>query len=387
MPWKVSPVPDLRLALRHAVRSAGRPVTDAAADFGVSRKTAHKWLARFDAAGPAPADAAGALADRSRRPLTSPATTAADAQAAVLAVRDRRGWGPRKIHFFLAAQAAAAAVPPVRTVAAILKRHGRVGPPAPPAPDPQRFERPRTNDLWQVDFKGAVEVGHRTKLMPFTVLDDHSRYLLAFRPCPDVTMATAWSVLWDVMGTVGLPEQVLCDNAFATMGTASPAGVSWFESRLLRLGVGCSHGRPYHPQTQGKVERLHGSAARELIARDARRDTAEHFAADCDRWRHAYNADRPHEAIGDVPPAARYRPSDRPRPAALPDPEYPAGSVLRVVSDSGQITVANHRILLGRGIAGDRVRVEDRGHELAVFYCQKQVRLLSRDQLVRGKVL
>ena len=52
MPWKVSPVPDLRLALGHAVRSAAAAAAAAAAarEFGVSRKTAHKWLARFDAA-------------------------------------------------------------------------------------------------------------------------------------------------------------------------------------------------------------------------------------------------------------------------------------------------------------------------------------------------
>ena len=75
----------------------------------------------------------------------------------------------------------------------------------------------------------------------------HSRYLLAFEPCRDVTMASAFDVLWTAFAFAGLPEQVLCDNAFSTMGTAHPAGLSWFDARLIRLGIRPSHGRPYHP--------------------------------------------------------------------------------------------------------------------------------------------
>jgi len=386
MPWKVNPVSDIRFALCHAVRSAGLSVVQAARDFGVARKTAHKWLRRFDALPPDP-DAAG-LADRPRRPLHSPARTSPDLQARALALRDAHNWGPRKIHFHLAADPALAhLVPSIRTLANLLARNGRVRPPAPPTPPLQRFERPLPNQLWQVDFKGPVEVD-RAKLMPLSVLDDHSRFLLAFEPCTNVTMAAAWAVLWNVFGDAGLPERILCDNAFGPMGSPRPAvGVSWFESRLLRLGIDCSHGRPYHPQTQGKVERLHGSAVRELTAFNARRDSPEHFALDCRRWRHVYNTLRPHQAIGDVPPAARWTPSTRPRPAALPEPAYPDGSTLRTVSESGQISVRAYRILCGRGIAAERVMVEERDHEIAVFYCHKQIRAVSHDSLQRGIVL
>jgi hypothetical protein len=90
-------------------------------------------------------------------------------------VRDAFGWGPRKMHAYLRPQALS--LPSSRTVAAILKRHGRVDPPAPPPPPLQRFERGRPNELWQCDFKGFLEVA-RQRVYPFTVLDDHSRYLL-----------------------------------------------------------------------------------------------------------------------------------------------------------------------------------------------------------------
>lgn len=398
MPWEAPAVPEVRFALCHAVRSCGEPVAAAARRFGVSRKTAYKWLARFD--DPAPAAAAAALADRSRRPRASPGRTPTDAERAVLAVRDRFRWGPRKIRAFLLQDAARRGEPPpaglpsVRTCAAVLARHGRVARPGRPAPADalQRFERAAPNELWQVDFKGPVEVARR-RVMPLSVLDDHSRYLLAFRPCRDRTMATAWAVLWDVFAEAGLPQQVLCDGGFKAQqglcaGAAAP-GLGWFDARLIRLGVRPCHGRPYHPQTQGKVERLHGSSDRELTYFDARRDSEEHYAADCERWRATFNTLRPHEAIGDLPPVTRWRPSDRRRPAELPEADsfYPPGSELRRVGASGDVRVDRCRVLCGRGITGQHVRLERRAREVAVFYGWKEIRCLSYDALTGDTML
>jgi transposase InsO family protein len=385
MPWKVTPaMHELRLALVHLVRQLGTPVAEAARRFGVSRRTAHKWLARHDA------DPAAPLADRPRRPRRSPARTPDAVERACLDVRDRYNWGPRKIHHFLKQQQQQQQqqqVPAVRTVADILRRHGRVRPPGPPPlPEPQRFEHARPNDLWQLDHKGAVEVDRR-RVWPLCVVDDHSRYCLAFEPCPDLTMATAWAILWRLFGDVGLPDRVLADNAFGKMGTPRPAGISWFDARLVRLGVRPTHGRPYHPQTQGKVERLNGTAARELVGFNARRDRVEHFAADCRRWRDTYNVLRPHEAGGDRPPVTRWVPSPRPRPAALPAVAYDAGAAVRRVDGRGAISFRGCRILCGQGIAGEPVRVEERDRELAVFYGWKEIRRLSTDQLRRDTIL
>ena len=202
--------------------------------------------------------------------------------------------------------------------------------------------------------------------------------------------AHKWLRVYDAAAAAGAaPLAVLCDNAFGTMGTARPAGVSWFDSNLIRAGVRPAHGRPYHPQTQGKVERLNGSASRELIGFNARLTDEAHFRDDCRAWRHVYNTLRPHEAIGDVPPASRWAPSPRRCPARLPEPDdfCPAGSQLRTVDGAGQISFGGYRILCGRGIAGHRVRVEPRDDALAVFYCWKQFRLLSHDQLLKGKIL
>src|SRR6185503_14930317 len=165
MPWKVEPpVSELRLALVHTVRTLGRPVAAAAREFGVSRKTAYKWL------GVHGADPAASLDDRPRRPANSPGRTDDAVEQQILAVRDRRNWGPGKIHAHLRASGAVAAdaLPTARTVARVLARHGRVGRVAPPAAEVQRFERGAPNDLWQIDHQGRVEVARR-KLFPLTV--------------------------------------------------------------------------------------------------------------------------------------------------------------------------------------------------------------------------
>jgi len=311
---------DARLAFVHRVLTDRLPVARACRECGISRKTAYKWLRRFRQD--------EGLHDRSRRPTASPRRTPGDVEQQIVAARDEYGWGARKLRALLAGRGLE--LPSARAVHQVLRRHGRLRPEA-AAPRPvQRFERAAPNELWQVDFKGALEVGRRLT-HPLTVLDDHSRYLLALRPCSDCTMQSAWDVLWEAFAEAGLPEAILCDHAFSARRRGSEVGVSWFESLLIRLGVRPAHGRPQHPQTQGKVERLHATLVREVWPW-VRRDEPAHFAADLEHWRQeVYNAVRPHEALGDEPPCRRWRPSPRPRPAAVPEVEYPAGAVVRKV--------------------------------------------------------
>lgn len=376
MPWGTTTVSELRTALVHAVRTAGRCVTQAAKDFGISRKTAHKWLARFDGQ--------QAMSNQSRRPLHSPNRTSDTLEAAVLAVRDQYGWGPRKIHAYLTNNQKP--TPPIRTIADILRRHQRIKHATPEPTDYQRFERPTPNELWQLDFKGWIEI-ERQKISPLTILDDHSRFLLALRPCTDLTMRTAWNVLWDTLGEYGLPEAVLCDNAFGTPSRPESRGVSWFESRLIRLGIQPIHGRPYHPQTQGKVERLHGTLMRELYPRLDTSSLAS-FTAGLDQWRQCvYNPTRPHEALGDQAPVTRWRPSSRVRPRELPVVVYPSGSILRRVGSNGLIGYRGRDILAGEGLMGESVRIEECDGCIAVFYAAKEIRRIPLDNLLRTATL
>lgn len=233
MPRGTSTVSELRIAFVHAVRTAGRSASRAAKDFGTSRKTAYTWRARFDGQQP--------MGDHSRRPRHSPSRTSEALEAAVPVVRDRYGWGPRKIRARLTDNQQPA--PPVRTIADILRRHQRIKPAAPRPADGPRSERPAPNELGQLDFKGRIGIA-RQKVSPLTIPDDHSRFLLALRPCTDLTTRTDRNVLWDAPGEYGLPDAIPCDNAFGARSGPTSRGVSGFESRLLRVGIRPIHGRP-----------------------------------------------------------------------------------------------------------------------------------------------
>lgn len=370
MPWKVQAVSDQRAVLVHCVNALGMPVARAARSCGVSRTCAYKWIAR------ARADPDARLEDRSRRPRVSPARTPAPVEALILERRDRFGWGARKIRADLAAHGAA--VPSVRAVHAVLRRHQRIAVAPAPTPPPVAFERGAPNELWQMDFKGFIEIARR-RYEQLTILDDHSRFLLALRTGADRTMNTAWDALWTLFGEVGLPDAILSDNAFGAQYTV-PKTISRMDSLLIRLGIRPIHGRPYHPQTQGKVERLHGTFERELYPR-TRRDCLEHFDHDCQAWRELYNTRRPHEAIGDRPPVTRWRPSPRRRPDRLPPVVYPADACIRRVSTVGDVRWKKYRLLAGRGLVGQDVAIEDHDHELIIRYANHTVRRIDKANL------
>jgi transposase InsO family protein len=357
MPWpEAVAMSKVRCAFVHSVRLLKTPVAQACRKFGISRQTGYVWLRRFDA------DPDTELVDRSRRPRHSPARTDKALEYAVLRVRDADHWGARKIHAVLVGRGLH--VPSVRTVHQVLIRHSRINQAAPPSPPPIRFERSAPNDLWQVDFMQGIEVA-RSRFDQLTIVDDHSRYLLAMPLVSDRTMPTAWGLLWDLFGEVGLPGCILCDNGFAT-NHRTPRTISWFEARLLRLGVRAAHGRPYHPQTQGKVERLHRTIREEFIP-FARRDNLVNYQRDQRRWNATYNTRRPHEALGDQPPLSRWSPSPRPRPRKLPEIEYPAGSVLRRVGDNGIVRWKRARILAGNGLAYETVRVVEKDNAVELY--------------------
>jgi transposase InsO family protein len=378
MPWKDLPVSELRAVFVHQAAVLGRSVAELCREHGISRKTGYKWLARYHEAPGEP------LVNRSCRPRHCPRQTSTEVEAQVIEIRRRFGWGARKIRALLRRQGLV--MPTIAATHAILRRQGLiVATPVAAASPPQFFERAQANELWQCDHKGPLEV-ERRKVYPLSLLDDHSRFAFALRPCLDLTMTTAFAVLWDVFGEFGMPEALLCDNAFGTRWE-KPQTLSWFDAQLIRLAIRPVHGHPYHPQTQGKVERFHGTLEREVWPH-VRRDTLEHFTEDIDRWRmEVYNVLRPHEALADQPPISRFRKSPRPRPDRMPPVEYPVGSTLRKVSTSGDVRWRNCRILAGRGLVGELVRIEEREHEMAVFYAWKEIRTLPYEQLKGDNML
>jgi transposase InsO family protein len=343
---------------------------------GISRKTGYKWLARYRTAGE------GGLEDRSRRPHHSPGQTGAAVEAAVVQARQAHpAWGGRKLKAWLE-QHGQTALPAPSTIRAILARQGMIEAAEAAKHRPtQRFERQAPNELWQMDFKGDFALGNGQRCHPLTVLDDHSRFLVGLRACGDETETTVQAELTALFRGYGLPDCLLTDNGSPW---GNPAGASFTALRLwlLRLGVPLIHGRPYHPQTQGKDERLHRTLLAELLRRVTPRDQL-HCQRLLDDWRLVYNLERPHEALDLRPPSSRYQPSPRPFPERLPPVEYPAGSLVRQVDSSGKIAFRGQPWRIGRPFAGYPValRLDDRTDGLVhVFFCQICVTTLDMRQ-------
>jgi transposase InsO family protein len=338
--------------------------------YGISPTTGYKWLGRA-AAEP---DGAGlGLADRSRRPRTSPGRTPAPMEASVLGLRDRHpAWGGRKLRRRLI-DLGHDGVPGASTITAILRRHDRLDP-AEGAKHAawRRFERAHPNELWQMDFKGhfALDQG---RCHPLGVLDDCSRYALGLEALADEGADGVTARLTALFRRYGLPRALLADNG-APWGACGERALTALEVWLIQLGVGLHHGRPRHPQTQGKEERFHRTLLAECVGRRRFRDLA-----DCQRafeaWRHVYNHERPHQALGLDVPARRYRPSVRAFPER-PEPfDYGQGAVVRKVQDKGVISFRNGAWRVGKALVGHAVAVRPTGtdgvHE--VFFCQHRV--------------
>jgi transposase InsO family protein len=378
VPWNPEREPtDERADFVEAVLRRHAPFAQICQHFEISRKTGYKWLARATSVRPQP------LRDRSRRPHYCPSRTPEAVERAVLQACDDYGWGARKVRAFLLGRGMD--VPSTGAVHKILLRHGRAVTPAPPAP-PLRFERSAPNHLWQIDFKGPLSGPPSTRYL-LTVIDDHSRYLLALRLCHDQTMATAWGVLWGAFGDAGLPRAILSDNGFAPRG-ASVGGLSWLEARLLRLRIEALHGRPYHPQTQGKVERVHRTLEEEELPRLDWTLPEPKVAGHIERWRtEVYNTLRPHEALGNAVPASRWYKSELPRPARLPEVSYPSGTETRKVMQKGEISWRGYELMVGSGLTGEYVGVTEQGGEVVLWYGPRQLRRVPVDRLAKGRTV
>jgi hypothetical protein len=183
-----------------------------------------------------------------------------------------------------------------------------------------------------MDFKGHVPLQGGAPCYPLTIIDDHSRFSPCLAACADERGPTVKAHLEVAFRHYGLPEAMFVDNG-NPWGCQSEEPWTKFTVWLLKLGVRVIHSRPYHPQSRGKNERFHRSLKAELMALKRWRDLA-HAQRDFDAWRRLYNYDRPHEALGQKPPASRYRPSARTMPAQAAAPEYDEGEIIRRVSST-----------------------------------------------------
>ena len=344
MPWTEVSVMSQRLELVSLAQLEGSNMRELCRRFGVSPSTGYKWLQRFSDGG------AAAMVDQPRRPHHSPQRTPLEVEQVVLAVRDAHpAWGARKLRAWLLARGHEH-LPSPSTITAILQRQGRTDPVEGRKHKTwQRFERQAPNQLWQMDFKGHFPLS-TGRCHPLTVLDDHSRFALGLEACPDETAKTVQQRLTTIFRCYGLPDRMVMDNG-SPWGSDEDHHYTPLTVWLLRLGIAVSHGRPYHPQTQGKDERFHRTLKAEVLQGRTFVDLTQ-CQRTFDPWRTLYNLERPHEALGMAVPASRYQVSSRSFPETLPPVEYGPDDLVRRAGDRGRISVFGREFKVGRAFKG-----------------------------------
>lgn len=370
LPWSPYTVIDKREEFVRFARAPDANISELCRCFGISRKTGYKWLGRES------------FEDRSRRPLNSPHRTEAALESQVLAVRERHpAWGARKIaHVLKRDQDTVLAV---STVNSVLHRHGCISEQASQAATPwQRFEHEEPNSLWQIDFKGHFATGTQ-RCHPLTVLDDHSRFNVVLQALGEERRRSVQPVLQGAFERFGLPERINADNGQPWGAQGRPDVLTGLAVWLMRLGVGVSHSRPMHPQTNGKDERFHRTLKAEVLAQRQFRDLHE-AQKHLTQWRNIYNFERPHQALGMQTPASRYKRSRRAMPQQLPPIEYLQGDLVRRVQNNGWISLLGQEFRLSKALVGQPVAcrtVPDQDGAFAIYFCHQKIREISLRQL------
>ena len=354
MPWKESSVMEARMEFVVRLRG-GEKMTDLCREFGVSRKTAYKFVNRYERVG------LEGLFDQRRVPGSIPHRTPDRVVQRIVGIRKTHpSWGAKKIRDYLVLAEPAFRWPAKSTFGEILKRHGLIT----PSKRRQRTRLPPTthtraeqpNDLWFTDFKGEFRLGDRTLNYPLTTTDAASRFILSCQGMSSTAELGAIAEFEVMFREFGLPRAIHSDNG-VPFATKALAGLSRLSVWWLRLGIRIERSRPAHPQDNGQHERMH----RTLKAEGVRPvqwclvSQQEKF----DRFVKEFNFERPHDALDGKRPADFYTLSARSFPSKLPEPDYSECDEVRQISTSGHFSFSDRRFFLTAPLARQTIGLRE----------------------------
>ena len=367
-----------------AVLVEGRSLRSVASSIGMSKSWVAKQVALCRAGG------YPALSLRSTAPHRRPTQIPIELEDEIVMLRkqlDEEGFdaGPLTIGYHLGQRHGRA--PGRSTIYRVLVRRGFVTPQPQKRPRTSwtRFESSLPNETWQADMTHWVlddgtEEGKNVEILDF--VDDYSRLVVAAVVVPVATAADVVAAFYQGAAAWGFPASMLTDNG-AIFTAQFRGGRCGFETELATLGIAIKHGKPYHPQTQGKIERFHLTLKRWLRKRDRATSIAE-LQGQIDTFVRYYNEERPHSARAMVPPRKAYDALEK----SVADPtRYPMGPHTRVRHDkidkTGVFTLRHgtklHHVGVGRAHTGRRV---------IVLVCDLDIRVLSQEgELLRHLTL
>lgn len=371
MPWKETTTMSEKQKFIQKLTNSNNKITKLCEEFGISRTTAYYWKKRFEAEGYA------GLLERSRKPLHSPSKTTKEIELLCLSIRSLHStWGGDKIRRHLLNEGCIT-VPSEKTIDRILKRYGLITEEESQRHTAwKRFEHEFPNDLWQMDFKGDVRIGDQV-CYPLTILDDHSRFCLCVKVCFDHSTETVKQALIEIFTQYGLPKRMTMDNG-PPWGYSKEQRHTKLCAWLIKQGVYVSHSRPAHPQTQGKLERMHRTLKEDLLSRYYFKDMDE-LQEGFDEWRRVYNEIRPHGAINHDTPAQRYKKSDRSYSDKEPEIHYDDSFIVRMVQRDGEISLNGKLYHVSSAFHGYPVGLKPAQHDnlMEVHFCSQKIALID----------
>lgn len=351
MPWKDTRVSDERMKLVCRYLE-GEKVSDLSREFGISRKTAHKFINRFERFGPE------GLGDQSRKPLRLARSTTSEIERLVVNFRlARETWGPKKIKARLSELHPGICFPAASTIGEILDRHGLIN-------ERKRrrgvyaYEDPlgkseAANDIWCVDFKGQFRLKNSSLCYPLTVTDHFSRYVISIECLSNVRQQPVVQIFEEIFEEYGIPASIRSDNGvpFATRGLL---GLSTLSAMWLKLGIKHERIEPGHPEQNGRHERMHLTLKQETT-----RPAAAHLLGQqekCERFKQVFNFERPHEALKMQTPSALYSKAKKCFDRKLLEPDYPLHDDVKVVKPNGEVIIGpRKRTYVSQALAGEKL--------------------------------
>ena len=332
-----------------AVIGDGRTVTEVARDWGVSRKTLHAWLARYEVAG------LEGLNDLSHRPAHCPHQMPASVEAKVLEMRRAKPfWGARRLAFELLRKGEESASE--SAVYRCLVRAGVIEPVQRRwrRENWKRWERGTPMELWQLDTVGGFLLADGTSAKALTGVDDHSRFCVSARLMARERTQAVCDGFTLAMRAHGVPAQVLTDNGKVFTGRFAQPPVDVLFDRICREnGVDHLLTEPRSPTTTGKIERFHRTLRIEFDTRQVFRNLKTAQEA-LNEWVAYYNTQRPHQSLGDATPESRFRAGDgKVNRQLTPRPERNGEQwVCRKVASNGIVSVGYQQVSVGKNYSG-----------------------------------
>lgn len=355
MPWSnLSPMDHKTQFIADFLRHS-QSITELCSHYGISRKTAYKWINRYLH------DGVSGLEDRSRKPNSCPHRSDPDIVDALLdARRLHPTWGPKKLLKLLSKRDPERIWPARTTVCDLLARHGLIKKPrkrrhlSHPGKPSSIISAP--NQVWCADFKGQFKTRDGLYCYPLTITDGFSRFLIGCQGLLTTESASAKPVFEKVFREFGLPDRIRTDNG-VPFATVSLARLSSLSAWWIRLGILPELIEPGKPQQNGRHERMHRTLKAETTRPAAGNLRAQQRKFNA--FREEYNQLRPHEAINLETPASVYRSSPRPYPKKLPPLQYPAHFETRYVSHNGGIRWNSDWVNVSITCAGEYVGLEE----------------------------